>query len=145
MLDEQQQIPHELSDSLARIGSAPSPHPQTDELLPEINQVNEREKMIINDDSDIYFNVSQTTNGVEITNNNDDNSEVLSKDRLARILQNKAPTKEIDADVLEQYPSFTADININETDKNIKQQNVFGTLSQLPPDNDTVYIDHDKK
>ena len=101
--------------------------------------------MIINDDSDIYLNVSQTTNGVEITNNNDGNSEVPSKDRLARILQNKAPTKEIDAHVLEQYPSFTADININETDKNIKQQNVFGTLSQLPPDNDPVYIDHDKK
>ena len=38
------------------------------------------------------------------------------------MLRNKAPTIEIDADVLENYPSFTADININETDKNIKQK-----------------------
>ena len=28
------------------------------------------------DDDDINFNISQTTNGVEITNNNDDNNEV---------------------------------------------------------------------
>ena len=61
------------------------------------------------------------------------------------MLRNKAPTIEIDADVLENYPSFTADININETDKNIKQK-VFGRIiNQLRPDNDTVYIDHDKK
>ena len=36
------------------------------------------------------------------------------------MLRNKAPTIEIDTDVLENYPSFTADINIDETDKNIK-------------------------
>ena len=47
--------------------------------------------------------------------------------------------------MLEQYPSFTADININETDKNIKQKEVFDRLiNQLPPDDDTVYIDNDK-
>ena len=49
--DEQQQIPEELLDSLTRIGSTPSPPPQGDE--PEINQVNERETIIINDDSHI--------------------------------------------------------------------------------------------
>ena len=53
--------------------------------------------MIINDNSDIDFNILQTTNGVEITYNNDDNSEVSfvkqhPKDRLARILRNKTPT-----------------------------------------------------
>ena len=40
------------------------------------------------------------------------------------MLRNKAPTIEIDADVLEQYPSFTAEINIDETDRNIKQEEV---------------------
>ena len=68
--------------------------------------------------------IYRTTNGVENKNSNDDNDEVSfvkqtlqhPKDRLARILQNKTPTIEIDADVLEQYPSFTAEININETE-----------------------------
>ena len=49
--DEQQQIPQELLDSLTRIGSTPSPPPKGDE--PEINQVNERETIIINDDNHI--------------------------------------------------------------------------------------------
>ena len=31
---------------------------------------------MIHDDSDIDFNLSRTTNGVEITNNNDDNNKV---------------------------------------------------------------------
>ena len=62
------------------------------------------------------------------------------------MLRNKALTIEINADVLENYPSFTADINIDETDKNIKQEEVFDRIiNQLPPDKDTVYIDHNKK
>ena len=62
------------------------------------------------------------------------------------MLRNKAPTIEVDADVLEKYTSFTAKVNIDETDKNIKQEDVFERLrNQLPPDNDTVYIDYDKK
>ena len=45
----------------------------------------------------------------------------------------------------ENYPSFTGDINIDETDKNIKQEEVFDRIiNQLPPDKDAVYIDHDK-
>lgn len=76
--------------------------------------------------------IYQTTNGVENKNNNDDDDEVSfvkqmlqhPKDILARMLRNKAPTTEIDADVLEQYPSFTAEINIDETDRNIKQEEV---------------------
>ena len=68
--------------------------------------------------------IYRTTNGVENKNSNDDNDKVSfvkqtlqhPKDRLARILRNKTPTIEIDADVLEQYPSFTAEININETE-----------------------------
>ena len=96
----------------------------------------------------------QTLNGVEITNNNDDSSEVSfvkqtpqhQKYRLARLLRNKAPAIEIDADVLENYPSFTADINTDETDENIKQEEVFDRImNPLPPDNDTVFINHDKK
>ena len=68
-----------------------------------------------------------------------------TKDRLAKMLQNKAPTIEIVADVLENYSSFTADINIDKTDKNIKQAEVFDRLiNLLPPDNDIVYIDHGK-
>ena len=62
------------------------------------------------------------------------------------MLRNKAPITEIDADSLKRYPSFTADIKIDETDKNLKQEGVFDSLiNQLQPDNDTVYIDHDEK
>ena len=46
-LGQQQQIPQELLDSLTRIGSTPSPPPPGDQLLPEINEVNERETIII--------------------------------------------------------------------------------------------------
>ena len=150
MLDEQQQTSQEVLDSLTKIGSTPSPPPQGDELLTEINLVNERETATINDD----FNISRNTNGIEITNNNDDNTKVRfvkqtpqhPKQRSARMLRNKALTIEIDADVLENYPSFTTDINIDETDKNIKQEEVFNRIiNQLPPDNDTVYIGHVKK
>ena len=80
----------------------------------------------------ILILIYRTANGVENKNNNDDNDEVSfvkqtlqhPKDRLASMLRNKAPTIEIDADVLEQYPSFTAEINIDETDRNIKQEEV---------------------
>ena len=62
------------------------------------------------------------------------------------MLRNKAQTIEIDAYVLEQYPSFTADINNDETDKNTKLEEVFdGLINLLSPENDTVYINHDKK
>ena len=62
------------------------------------------------------------------------------------MLRNKKPTIEIDADALENYLSFTADINMDETNENMKQEEVFDKLiNQLPPDNDTVYIEHDKK
>ena len=90
---------------------------------------------------------------VEITNNNDDNSKVSfvkqtpqhPKDRLARMLRNKALKIEIETDLFESYPSFAAEINIGETDKNIKQEEIFGRIiNQLPPDNDTVYIGYDK-
>ena len=68
------------------------------------------------------------------------------RDRLARMLKNKTSTIEIDADVLENYPSFTVDINIDETDRNIKEEEVFDKIiNQLPPDNDTIYIEHNKK
>ena len=50
------------------------------------------------------------------------------------MLRNKAPTIEVDADVLEKYTSFTAKVNIDETDKNIKKEDVFERLrNQLPP------------
>ena len=39
------------------------------------------------------------------------------------MLTNKPPTVEIDAGVLEYYPLFN--INIDKTDKNIKQEAVF--------------------
>ena len=96
--DEKQQMAQEILDLLTRICSTRSPLPQDDELLPEINQVNKRETITINDDNDIDFNISRTINGVEI-----------------------------------------ADINIVETDENIKQEETFDRIiNQLPPDNDTV-------
>ena len=57
MPDEQQQIPQELLLSLTSTGSTLSPPPQGEKLLPEINQANKREAIII-DDSDMYFNIS---------------------------------------------------------------------------------------
>ena len=61
------------------------------------------------------------------------------------MLRNKALKIEIETDLFESYPSFTAEINIGETDKNIKQEEIFGRIiNQLPPDNDTVYIGYDK-
>ena len=103
--DEKQQIAQDILDLLTRICSTRSPLPQDDELLPEINQLNKRETITINDDSDIDFNISRTINGVEI-----------------------------------------GDIKIVETDKNIKQEDIFDRIiNQLPPDNDTVYIDHVKE
>ena len=89
-----------------------------------------------------------------ITGENNENDKVTfvkqtpqhRRDRLARMLKNKTPTIEIDADVLENYPSFTVDINIDETDRNIKEEEVFDKIiNQLPPDNDTIYIEHNKK
>ena len=66
--------------------------------------------------------------------------------KISKDAKRKAPTRETDAGVLENYPSFTADINIDKTDKNIKEEEVFDSIiNQLPPDNNTVYIDHDKK
>ena len=76
MLGEQQEIPQELLESLTRIGSIPSSPPQGDKLLPEINQVNKHETIIMNGDSDIDFNISRTKNEVGILNNNDCNSKV---------------------------------------------------------------------
>ena len=61
------------------------------------------------------------------------------------MLRNKALTIEIYADVLENHPSFTAHINIDETDKNIKQEDFNWIINQLSPDNDIIYMDHDKK
>ena len=68
------------------------------------------------------------------------------RDRLARMFRSKTPVIERDAKVLENYVSFTADINIDEMDRNIKQEEVFDKIiNQLPPDNDTIYIEHNKK
>ena len=62
------------------------------------------------------------------------------------MLRNKTPTIEIDADVSENCPSFTADINIDETDRSIKLEEVLHKIiNQLPPGNDTIYTEHSKK
>ena len=71
-------IPQVVLNSLARINSH-SPSPQDDELLPEINQSNERKTITINDDNDddIDFTISHTT--VEIRNNNDNDKITFAK------------------------------------------------------------------
>ena len=137
----------------ARIDS-PSLPLQDDELLPEINQSNEHETIIINDhnvEGDIDFTISGTANRIDITKNNDDDKVTFVKQtaqhpRDATMLQNKTLTIEVDADVVQNYPSLTADVNIDETDKNIKHEEVFDKIiNQLPPDNDTIHIEHNKK
>ena len=146
--------PQKELDFLAKISNTPSLPPEDDEFLLKINQGNGRETIIINDnnDDDINFMITKTRDVVKITNNDDDNVSFLQqklqypRDRSATMLRNKAPTIEMEAKVLEHYPSFTADTSVNETDKNLKPEEVFDRLiNQLPPDNDTVYTGHDKK
>ena len=50
------------------------------------------------------------------------------KDTLATMLRNKAPTIETDAYLLENYSSFTTDMNTDEKDKNIKQEESFDRI-----------------
>ena len=137
----------------ARIDS-PSLPLQDDELLPEINQSNEHETIIINDhnvEGDIDFTISGTADRIDITKDNDDDKVTFVKQtaqhpRDATMLQNKTLTTEVDADVVENYPSLTADVNIDETDKNVKHEEVFDKIiNQLPPDDDTIHIEHNKK
>ena len=137
----------------ARIDS-PSLPLQDDELLPEINQSNEHETIIINDhnvEGDIDFTISGTADRIDITKDNDDDKVTFVKQtaqhpRDATMLQNKTLTIEVDADVVENYASLTADVNIDETDKNVKHEEVFDKIiNQLPPDDDTIHIEHNKK
>ena len=82
----------------------------------------------------IMMMITETRDRVNITNNDANSVSFLKqklqyqRDRLARMLRNKVPTIETDPDMLEQYPSFTADINIDETDKNLKHKEVFERL-----------------
>ena len=64
-----QNVLHSLARiSPIRINSTPSPLSQDNELLPEINQTNQRETIIINDCNNIDSTMSLTADGVEITN-----------------------------------------------------------------------------
>ena len=67
--EETDAVSQGVLDSLAII-EKPSPPPQDDELLPEVNQDNKCETITINDDNDddIDFTISRTVDGVEITN-----------------------------------------------------------------------------
>ena len=104
------------------------------------------------EDEDVDFTVLHTADLVEINANNDDDVTFVKqspqhlRNRLARMLQDETPRIEVDAEVLEAYPSFTANITIDETDKDKKQEEIFDKIiNQLRPENDTIYIDHDKK
>ena len=104
------------------------------------------------EDEEVDFTISDITDGVEINANNDNDVTFVKqmpqhpRDGLARMLQDKTPRIEVDAWVLEVYPSFTANITLDETDKDKKQKEIFDKIiNQLLPDNDTIYIDHDEK
>ena len=62
------------------------------------------------------------------------------------MLQDETPRTEVDAEVLEAYLSYTANKTLDEIDKDKKQEEIFEKIIyQLLSDNDTIYIDHDKK
>ena len=112
---------------------------------------NDNQPTVVIEDEDVDFTISDITDGVEINANDDDVTFVQQmpqhpRDGLARMLQDKTPRTEVDAWVLEVYPSFTANIALNETDKDKKQKEIFDKIiNQLLPGNDTIYIDHDEK
>ena len=145
-------LPESVLDSLGRISpiNINSSPRQDDELLPKIPQNDVRPTVMI-ENEDVDFTLSRTIDRVEINPNNDDDVTFVKQTpqhprcRLARMLQDETSRIEVDAEVLEAYLLFSANITLDETNKDKKKEEIFNKImNQLPPDN-TIYTDHDKK
>ena len=68
------------------------------------------------------------------------------RDRLQRALRRKTPKILVDKEVLEDLPYFNTKIKIDEINKLRRKKAIFDQIiNQLPPNNDTYYIKHNKK
>ena len=65
--------------------------------------------------------------------------------RRDRILRNRPVNIEVDAEVLKELPCFNTKIKVGELNKTKRREAIFDQIvKQLPPNNDTYYIDHDR-
>ena len=61
-------------------------------------------------------------------------------------LEKKIPKISVDKEVLEDLPYLNTKIKVDETNKLSRKEVIFDQIiNQLPPNNDTYYIKHDKK
>ena len=68
------------------------------------------------------------------------------RERLQRALTKKTPKTSVDKEVLKDLPYFNTKIKIDETNKLRRKEGIFDQIiNQLPPNNDTYYIKHNKK
>ena len=67
------------------------------------------------------------------------------RDRLEEALR-KNPKNSVDKEVLKDWPYFNTKIKVDETNKLRRKEAIFDLIiNQLPPNNDTYYIKHNKK
>ena len=65
--------------------------------------------------------------------------------RMDRILRNEPANIMVDADVLKDLPYFNAKIKVGEVNKIKRQEAIMDKINkQLPPNNDTYYIEHNR-
>ena len=125
-------LPQSALDLLGRISpiNIDSPPRQDDELLPKIPQKDDRPTVMI-EDEDVDFTLSCTVDRVEINPNNDDDVTFAKQTpqhpryRLARMLQDETSRIEVDAEVLEAYLLFSANITLDETNKDKKKRSLI--------------------
>ena len=68
------------------------------------------------------------------------------RERLQRALRKKNQKISVDKEVLQDLPYFNTKIKVNETNKLRRKEAIFNQIiNQLPPNNDTYYIKHNKK
>ena len=69
------------------------------------------------------------------------------RERLQReSTQKKTPKISVDQEVLEDVPYYITKIKVDETNKLRRKEAIFDQIiNQLPPNNDTYYIKHNKK
>ena len=68
------------------------------------------------------------------------------RNRLQRALRKKTPKISVDKEMLEDLPYFNTKIKVDETNKLRRKEAIFDQIiNQLPPNNDTYCIKHNKK
>ena len=86
--------------------------------------------------------LKQKTDEVEITKV----QPIHPREKLQRALRKKAPKTSVDKEVLKDLPYFNTKIKFDETNKLRRKEAIFDQIiNQLPPNNDTYCIKHNKK